>query len=145
MNRRSQKEVFTVMLDNSIIRSIQNRIGDFTPRMAIITGSGLGALADMLENKIVLPYASIENFIRCSVKGHAGEFHFGTLHNIPIVCLKGRLHYYEGASNEQMRLLPATLQALGCESLLITNAAGGIRDTFKPGDFMIVRDHSRSA
>jgi inosine/guanosine/xanthosine phosphorylase family protein len=129
------------MSKNKIIASIRREIGGFSPKMGIIAGSGLGALGDILENKQVLPYQKIEGFIECSVQGHAGEFCFGTLHNMPIVCLKGRLHYYEGVSNEKMALLPWTLCELGCDTLLITNAAGGIRENLHPGDLMVITDH----
>jgi inosine/guanosine/xanthosine phosphorylase family protein len=129
------------MSDNSIIRSLRKHIGDFVPEIGIIAGSGLGALADTLENKIVVPYTAIDDFIDCSVKGHAGEMHFGTLHDIPVVCLKGRLHYYEGVSNHKMKLIPFTLSELGCKTMFLTNAAGGIRDSLNPGDFMVISDH----
>ena len=138
---RTKSEVFKIMSDNSIIRSIRNHIGDFTPEIGIIAGSGLGALADILEDKIIVPYTAIDDFMDCSVKGHAGEFHFGKLHNIPIVCLKGRQHYYEGVSNHKMKLLPFALSQMGCNTVFITNAAGGISDSLNPGDFMVISDH----
>ena len=129
------------MSDQQIIRSIRKHIGNFTPEIGIIAGSGLGALADILEDRMIVPYAAIDDFIHCSVKGHAGEFHFGKLHNIPVVCLKGRQHYYENISNHQMKLLPFTLSELGCNTMFITNAAGGIKDSLNPGDFMVIADH----
>jgi purine nucleoside phosphorylase len=104
------------MSDNSIMRSIRKHVGDFKPEIGIIAGSGLGALADNIENKIVIPYTAIDDFIDCSVKGHAGEFHFGTLHDVPVVCLKGRLHYYEGVSNHKMKLLPLALSEQSIKS-----------------------------
>ncbi|OGT98629.1 MAG: purine-nucleoside phosphorylase [Gammaproteobacteria bacterium RIFOXYB2_FULL_38_6] len=129
------------MLYEKPVKAIQERIGNFKPEMGIVAGSGLGDLADALENKIIVPYAQIPDFVTCSVAGHTGELHFGTLHDVPVVCLKGRLHLYEGISADKIKLLIRTLKLLGCKTLFLTNAAGGINENFEAGDFMVIKDH----
>jgi len=129
------------MLYEKPVQAIKERIGDFSPKIGIVAGSGLGGLADVLENKIVIPYAELPNFVVCSVKGHVGELHFGTLQGVPIVCLKGRLHLYEGVSADKIKILIRWMKLIGCETLFLTNAAGGVNENFEPGDFMVIEDH----
>ena len=110
------------------------------PKLAIILGSGLGSLADEIENKEVLPYKDIPNFPISTVPGHKGELIFGTLNNIPIIAMNGRFHYYEGYDLKETTYPIRVFSLLGVETLILTNAAGGINETFKKGDLMIIND-----
>ena len=118
------------------IRSNINEI----PKIAIILGSGLGTLADEIENKIVIPYKDIPNFPISTVMGHKGELIFGILENIPVIAMNGRFHYYEGYELNETTYPIRLFKLLGVETLILTNAAGGINETFKKGDLMIISD-----
>jgi len=111
------------------------------PRLGIVLGSGFGPVADALPNPIELPYSDIPGFAVGSVIGHAGRLLLADWHGIPIAVLAGRAHYYEGFDWPQVLFPVRVLAALGIRELLLTNAAGGIRRGFRPGDFMILTDH----
>ena len=110
------------------------------PKIAIILGSGLGSLADDIKDKIVLPYKDIPNFPVSTVAGHKGELIFGKLNDVDIVAMNGRFHYYEGYDLKETTYPIRILSLLGIETLILTNAAGGINETFKKGDLMIIND-----
>jgi purine-nucleoside phosphorylase len=111
------------------------------PRVGIILGSGLGPLADEVEQATVVPYAEIPHFAVSTVSGHAGQFVGGTLEGVPVAVLRGRVHFYEGYSLQQITFPVRTLRRLGAEILIITNAAGGLDPTHRAGDLMVLRDH----
>ena len=111
------------------------------PSVGAILGSGLGELADQVENAIAIPYADIPNFHAPTVQGHSGRLVMGTLGDTPVAILQGRIHMYEGHSPDTAVLPVRTLAMLGIKSLVLTNAAGGINPEFAPGDLMIIRDH----
>ncbi|NXU47471.1 PNPH phosphorylase, partial [Turnix velox] len=111
------------------------------PKIAIICGSGLGGLADALENKTVFPYEDIPHFPRSTVAGHAGRLVFGELNGQPCVCMQGRFHYYEGYSVSAITFPIRVFYLLGVEILIVTNAAGGLNPYFKVGDIMFIKDH----
>jgi len=111
------------------------------PRAGAILGSGLGELADQVENMVALPYADIPNFHAPTVQGHSGRLVMGTLGETPVAILQGRIHMYEGHSPDTAVLPVRTLAMLGIKTLVLTNAAGGINPDFSPGDLMIIRDH----
>jgi purine-nucleoside phosphorylase len=111
------------------------------PRVGIILGSGLGPLADEVENSTVVPYAEIPHFAVSTVSGHAGQFVGGTLEGVPVAVLRGRVHFYEGYSLQQVAFPVRTLHRLGAEILIITNAAGGLNPVYRPGDLMVLKDH----
>jgi purine-nucleoside phosphorylase len=111
------------------------------PRVGIILGSGLGPLADEVEDPTVVPYAEIPHFAVSTVSGHAGQLVAGTLEGVGVVVLRGRLHVYEGYSLQQVTFPVRTLHRLGAELLIITNAAGGLNPAYRPGDLMAIRDH----
>ncbi|MFN8635213.1 MAG: purine-nucleoside phosphorylase [Chloroflexota bacterium] len=111
------------------------------PRVGIILGSGLGPLADEVENPTVVPYAEIPHFAVSTVSGHAGQLVGGTLEGVPVAVLRGRVHLYEGYSLQQITFPVRTLHRLGAEVLIITNAAGGLNPSFRAGDLMVLRDH----
>ncbi|KAJ7417157.1 Purine nucleoside phosphorylase [Pitangus sulphuratus] len=111
------------------------------PKIAVICGSGLGGLADALENKTVIPYEDIPHFPRSTVAGHAGRLVFGELSGQPCVCMQGRFHSYEGYSASTVTFPIRVFFLLGVEILVVTNAAGGLNPHFQVGDIMFIRDH----
>ncbi len=122
-------------------RVIKERAQNFIPKIGIICGSGLGALAEAIESPIIIPYTEIPGFPQCSVEGHGGNLFLGLLKGVPVVCLQGRAHYYEGVDNEAIQTLVRTLKLLGCETLVATNSAGSLRPAVKPGSLVIINDH----
>lgn len=111
------------------------------PQVALILGSGLGDFADLLDNVVEISYSELEGFPVSTVKGHAGKFVFGTLNGKNVVCMKGRFHLYEGYASKQTVLPIYVLKMLGIETLVVTNAAGGVNTNYDAGDLMIINDH----
>lgn len=114
---------------------------DFVPKVAVVLGSGLGDYADSIEVACEVPYGEIEGFPVSTVPGHAGKFIFGYIGEVPIVCMKGRVHYYEGYPVSDVVLPTRLMRLLGAEVLFLTNAAGGVNTSFHAGDLMLIRDH----
>lgn len=127
----------------SCYESVKKEI-DFVPQVAIVLGSGLGDYAKEIEVVKELPYEEIEGFPKSTVEGHAGKFLFGYLQGIRIVCMQGRVHYYEGYSISDVVLPIRLMKLMGAEILFLTNASGGINPEFKAGDFMLITDHISS-
>lgn len=114
---------------------------DFVPKVAIVLGSGLGDYANDIKVVKEIEYSSIEGFPVSTVPGHAGKFIFGYVDKVPVVCMKGRVHYYEGYPISDV-VLPTRLMALlGAKILFLTNASGGANRNFNAGDFMLIKDH----
>lgn len=111
------------------------------PSVGLVLGSGLGAFADTLSDAVRIPYREIAHMPVASVQGHAGNLVIGHLGPIRVACLQGRAHLYEGHSPERVTFGVRLLARIGCTSVLLTNAAGGIDPSFKPGDLMLIRDH----
>ncbi len=111
------------------------------PRVGVVLGSGLGAFADELASSLRIPYSEIPHMPGSSVLGHAGNFCSGLVSGVPVACLQGRAHVYEGNSFAQAVFGARLLAELGCGVVLLTNAAGGIHPSFVPGDLMLVTDH----
>jgi len=111
------------------------------PRIAVVTGSGLDALGGMLENADVMPFGQIPGFPQATVEGHKGEFCFGVLAGKPVVIARGRVHYYEGYTLDQVTYYVRVLKLLGVETLVLTNAAGGLNKAYRAGDIMLISDH----
>jgi purine-nucleoside phosphorylase len=111
------------------------------PKVGIILGTGLGDFADALAVDAVIPYADIPHFPVSTVESHAGELHVGTLANHGVAVLKGRAHYYEGYSMRQVAFPVRVLRALGCDTLVITNAVGGMNPDMPPGTIVVTTDH----
>lgn len=111
------------------------------PTVALVLGSGLGAWADTLEDRVAIPYADIPGFRRSTVAGHAGQLVIGRRHGVAVAAMQGRVHAYEGATAEEVVFPLRTLWQLGARSLIVTNAAGGVNTDFSPGDLMLIRDH----
>ncbi len=111
------------------------------PRIGIVLGSGLGAFVDEMDVETTLPYDEIPGFIAPSVEGHGGRLLLGHIKGVPIACLQGRVHYYEGHSMTAVVHPTRTIAMLGIEILMLTNSAGGLDPQMQPGDFMILDDH----
>jgi purine-nucleoside phosphorylase len=111
------------------------------PRVGLILGSGLGSLADELEQAVIVPYADVPGFPRSTVHGHRGELALGRLAGQPVAVMRGRFHFYEGYSMQQVTFPVRVMRALGCDTLIATNAAGGLRDDWAIGDLMLIADH----
>ena len=122
------------------VNYIKSKI-DFTPEIAIILGSGLGGLADGIENPVYVDYSELDGFPVSTAPGHAGRFIFGTLSGKKVACMQGRFHFYEGYSMQQVVTGVRTLYKLGAKKLIVTNAAGGINTGFSAGDIMMITDH----
>ncbi|WP_241189743.1 xanthosine phosphorylase [Enterobacter ludwigii] len=114
---------------------------DFTPRVAFILGSGLGALAEQIVDAVVLSYEKLPGFPVSTVHGHAGELVLGYLAGVPVACMKGRGHFYEGRGIAVMTDAIRTFKLLGCELLFSTNAAGSLRPEVEPGSLVALSDH----
>lgn len=111
------------------------------PEVGIVLGSGLGTLADKIENPIVIPYAEVPNFVQSTAVGHKGNLIFGTLSGKKVIAMQGRFHYYEGYTMEQVTFPIRVLCHLKIKALFVSNAAGGMNPAFRVGDLMIIRDH----
>lgn len=111
------------------------------PSVGVVLGSGLGAFADQLEDRTVIPYEDVPHLPRPRVAGHAGRLCFGSAGGALVACLHGRVHAYEGHAPADVVFGCRLLAALGCKTVLLTNAAGGIRDGFAPGVLMLITDH----
>ena len=114
---------------------------DFVPDVALILGSGLGALADEIEAVATVDYHDIEGFPVSTVAGHKGRFVFGYFGEAKVVIMQGRVHFYEGYSMEDVLLPTRLMGLLGAKALFLTNAAGGVNRTYRAGDFMMITDH----
>lgn len=114
---------------------------DFTPKVAFILGSGLGALAEQIEDAVAISYEKLPGFPVSTVHGHAGELVLGTLSGVPVACMKGRGHFYEGRGMSVMTDAIRTFKLLGCELLFSTNAAGSLRPEIGPGCLVALNDH----
>lgn len=108
---------------------------------AVILGSGLGGFASRLTNAVCIPYADIPGFPRSTAPGHEGKIYYGTVEGRRVYCLSGRFHYYEGYSADEVVFSVRALAACGVKKLIVTNAAGGINKSFKPGELMLITDH----
>jgi purine nucleotide phosphorylase len=120
---------------------IARRAPGFRPRVAVVLGSGLGAFADDVRSVAIVPYADLPGFPETSVASHAGRLVLGHIGATPVAVLQGRAHYYERGHAGEMKGAIATLAGLGCETLLLTNAAGSLRTDMPPGSIMAVSDH----
>ncbi len=120
--------------------SIKERI-PFQPRVALVLGSGLGNYADSMDVRGEIGYDEIQDFPVSTVPGHEGKFIFGYVKDVPVVCMKGRVHYYEGFPITDVVLPARLMKLMGAEILFLTNASGGINPSFTAGSFMLIQDH----
>ena len=122
-------------------RDIVQAKTSFTPKVALVLGSGLGGYASEMEVETTVDYHDIEGFPVSTVPGHQGRFVFGYVKGVPVVAMQGRVHYYEGYSMNDVVLPIRLMGLLGAEVLFLTNAVGGINTSFAAGDFMLINDH----
>lgn len=113
----------------------------YSPKVGLVLGSGLGVMADALSNPFTLPYSRIPFFPVSTVKGHSNTLVFGEMHNMKVVAMKGRFHYYEGYEMEEITYPLRVLKELGIKALLVTNAGGAVNPRFRTGDLMALTDH----
>ncbi|MDQ0256155.1 purine-nucleoside phosphorylase [Evansella vedderi] len=119
-----------------ILQRIKNK-----PTIGLILGSGLGVLAEEIKDPIKIPYHEIPGFPTSTVAGHKGQLVIGDLEGKQVVAMQGRFHFYEGYSMELVTLPVRVMKGIGVETVIVTNAAGGVNESFQPGDLMIIRDH----
>ena len=112
-----------------------------TPEIGLILGSGLGILADEIEDAVAIPYSEIPNFPVSTVHGHAGQLVIGQLSGKTVIAMQGRFHHYEGYTMDKVTFPVRVMKLLGVEKLIVTNAAGGVNKDFTPGDLMLITDH----
>jgi xanthosine phosphorylase len=120
---------------------IRSKCDNFQPKIGLILGSGLGMLAELIKDPTTIYYGDLPGFPISTVAGHAGQMVLGYLEGVPVVCLQGRAHWYEGIESEQVKTLVRTIKLLGCESVILTNAAGSLRMDVGPGRLMLITDH----
>jgi purine-nucleoside phosphorylase len=116
-------------------------LGPLHPRIGIVLGSGLAAVADAVTEPVVMPYSQIPHFPQSTVEGHTGRIVAGLLGGVPVVVLQGRVHYYEGYSPQQVTFPMRVLGALGLRAVVLTNAAGGIQEGYRVGQLVVLSDH----
>lgn len=126
---------------NEAVQHLIRRLEGFAPKIAMVLGSGLGDFADEVERPVHIPYGELEGFPQGGVSGHAKQIVAGYVSGIPVLVLAGRVHYYEQGDAGAMRPVLETLKAFGITHLLLTNAAGSVREDMPPGSVMIIEDH----
>lgn len=120
--------------------AIRKKIGEFKPDVAMVLGSGLGYLGDVVENPVAVPYGEIPYFKVSTAPGHKGQLVFGQLNGKNVAVMQGRMHHYEGYSYEEVSYAVRVLCLLGCEKLIVTNAAGCVNTAWKAGELMLITD-----
>lgn len=128
---------------NHCVEQVRRRVTEL-PRIGIVLGSGLGDLAEKMENPIYVPYAEIDGFPTSTAPGHVGRFVFGRFEGVPTVMMQGRIHLYEGYPVSDCVLPIRLMTSLGIDTLILTNAAGAINKTYHVGDFCLLKDHISS-
>ncbi len=125
----------------SFCEQIKSKLAGFTPEIAVILGSGLGDIANNIQNPIVINYADIKDFPQSSVSGHQGRFIAGILHGKKVLCMQGRVHLYEGHTPQSISQIIKTFKLLGIKKLIVTNAAGSLNPKIAAGSLMLITDH----
>jgi purine-nucleoside phosphorylase len=125
---------------NETVAAVTARSGGARPKVGVVLGSGLGAFADTLKG-VRLPYAELPNMASSRVVGHAGNLVFGEVGEVPVVCMQGRVHYYEGHPISDVVHGVRVMAKLGVSAVLVTNAAGGVEASWSAGDLMLITDH----
>ena len=124
------------------VAAIRARAGGMpAPRVGVVLGSGLAAFGNSIENPVRIPYAEIPHFPRPTAEGHKGELVLGEVSGVPVAVMSGRVHFYEGYSDQQVVYPVRVLGRLGVSAIILTNAAGAVNKLYRPGDFMVLRDH----
>ena len=128
-------------IDESVAFIRQHLVGREVPQIAVILGSGLGLMADRIENQLVIPYSEIPNFKRSTAVGHKGNLIIGTLGGKTVMAMQGRFHYYEGYTMQEVTFPVRVMARLGVKVLFVSNAAGAVNPAYRVGDMMIITDH----
>lgn len=123
----------------SCLECVRQKV-DFQPKIGLVLGSGLGDYGESIELKYVMDYSEIKGFPVSTVPGHKGRFLFGYVEGVPVVAMQGRVHYYEGYPMADVVLPIRLMKLMGAEILFLTNASGGVNETFVPGDLMMIKD-----
>ena len=131
---------YTMQQYQDSARAIRERLGEFVPKVAMVLGSGLGYLGDEVENPIAIDYREIPNFKASTAPGHKGRLVFGELEGQKVAVMQGRMHHYEGYSYEEVSYAVRVLRLLGCDTLIVTNAAGCVNTAWKAGELMLITD-----
>lgn len=131
---------FTMEQYQESARALRERLGEFTPKVAMVLGSGLGYLGDEVEDPIAVDYRDIPHFKASTAPGHKGRLVFGLLEGQRVAVMQGRMHHYEGYSYEEVSYAVRVLRLLGCDTLVVTNAAGCVNLEWKAGDLMLITD-----
>lgn len=126
---------------DNIIRIVRQHKVNAAPRLGLILGSGLGDFANSIEDATAIAYDDLPGFPRPSVEGHSGRLVLGSVGGLDIACLQGRVHLYEGKPAAAINIMIRSLRALGCETLIVTNAAGSLRSNVGPGSLVMISDH----
>ncbi len=126
---------------NETVHFLRSQIGDFSPEVGIILGTGLGKLAEEINVSFIINYDQIPNFPVSTVESHSGKLIFGEYRGKKVVCMQGRFHFYEGYSMKQVTFPIQIMKLLGIKYLFISNASGGLNPAFKEGDLMVIHDH----
>ncbi|EGW36409.1 purine-nucleoside phosphorylase [Desulfosporosinus sp. OT] len=134
----SEKEYSTKLAEVRSYLEARIKVG---PELGVILGSGLGAFAGLVEEKVVIPYKDIPHFPISTIEGHAGQLVFGKVKGRSVVVMQGRFHYYEGYTMQEVTFPIRVMQVLGVNGLIVTNAAGGINSAIRSGDLILIKDH----
>jgi len=126
---------------NEAAEFLRSKLGALKPRIGIVLGSGLGAVAEAVASQVFVPYSEIPHFPQSTVEGHSGRIVAGLLGGVPVVVMQGRVHYYEGYSPQQVTFPMRVLGRLGIENVILTNAAGGINSNYQIGQLVLLADH----
>jgi purine-nucleoside phosphorylase len=120
---------------------LRGKLGKLTPSVGVVLGSGLGAVANSVTETVIVPYRDIPHFPQSTVEGHSGRVVAGRIGGTPVIILQGRVHFYEGYSPAQVTFPMRVLGALGIKAVVLTNASGGIVDSYEPGQLVAIADH----
>lgn len=127
---------------DTLLEALKPRLEGRQPKIGLVLGSGLNFFAeDAIENAVTIPYGELPGFPVSTVEGHSGQFVAGKVGNVEVLCMQGRFHYYEGYEMDQVTLPIRVMKLLGIDILILTNAAGGVDPSFRPGDLMLITDH----
>jgi purine-nucleoside phosphorylase len=140
MEKASMSESITLAEIDRLVDTIRARTSH-QPKTGMILGSGLGSLADLVENAEIIPYKELPSWPVSTIQGHQGRLVFGMLEEKPVAIMQGRSHFYEGYSMVQIGLPVRVMKRLGIETLIVTNAAGAVNPMFEPGELMLITDH----
>jgi xanthosine phosphorylase len=119
---------------------IKKQVPGFQPKVGLVLGSGLGLIADHIQNPVILPYADIPGFPVGKVAGHKSRLVLGELSGVPVMCMQGRVHRYEGASNDDFKVFARSFKKMGCTTLIVTNASGSLHENVGPGSLVLITD-----